>query len=115
MITSEPDRYEKLRALSTMAGDDVLGRPGPVSQFRRDLTPSNDGRTYRAPYSRPDKNPMPGIYKASMPGGKTISLMRTMFTDFCMMDCLELHGRQRGIFHPIKNRRWKRKWILVKS
>ncbi len=87
LISTEPDRFEKLRALSTTAGDDVLGRPPAVSQFRRDLTPSNDGRTYRAPYSRPEKNPAPGIYKASMPGGKTISLMRTMFTDFCMMDC----------------------------
>lgn len=87
LISSEPDRFEKLKALSTMAGDDVLGRPPAVSQFRRDLTPANDGRTYNAPYSRKDKNPMPGIYKASMPGGKTISLMRTMFTDFCMMDC----------------------------
>lgn len=87
MISREPDRFEKLKALSTMAGDDVLGRPPAVSQFRRDLTPASDGRTYRNPYSRPEKNPMPGIYKASMPGGKTISLMRTMFTDFCMMDC----------------------------
>ncbi len=87
VISTEPDRFEKLKALSTMAGDDVLGRPPAVSQFRRDLTPSGDGRTYRAPYSRKEKNPMPGIYKASMPGGKTISLMRTMFTDFCMMDC----------------------------
>lgn len=87
MISSQPDRYEKLKALSTMASDDVLGRPNPVSQFRRDLTPSQDGRTYRAPYSRADKNLAPGVYKASMPGGKTISLMRTMFTDFCMMDC----------------------------
>ncbi len=87
VISTEPDRFDKLKALSTMAGDDVLGRPPAVSQFRRDLTPSNDGRTYRAPYSRKEKNPMPGIYKASMPGGKTISLMRTMFTDFCMMDC----------------------------
>lgn len=87
LISTEPDRFDKLKALSTMAGDDVLGRPPAVSQFRRDLTPANDGRTYRAPYSRKEKNPMPGIYKASMPGGKTISLMRTMFTDFCMMDC----------------------------
>ena len=30
---------------------------------------------------------MPGVYKASMPNGKTISLMRVMFTDFCKMDC----------------------------
>lgn len=87
VISSQPDRYEKLRALSTMAADDVLDRPDPVSQFRRDQTPSQDGLTYSDPYSRPDKNPMPGIYKASMPGGKTISLMRTMFTDYCMMDC----------------------------
>lgn len=75
VISSQPDRYEKLRALSTMAADDVLGRPDPVSQFRMDQAPSQDGLTYRDPYSRPDKNPMPGIYKASMPGGKTISLI----------------------------------------
>jgi predicted DNA-binding helix-hairpin-helix protein len=87
LISTEPDRFEKLRALSTMAADDVLARPNPVTKFRRDLTPSSDGHTYRDPYSRPDKNTMPGVYKASMSGGKTISLMRTMFTDFCMMDC----------------------------
>ncbi len=87
VISTEPDRFQKLEALSTMATDDVLGRPDPVSQFRRDLRPASDGRTYRDPYSRPEKNPMPGIYKASIPGGGTIPLMRTMFTDFCMMDC----------------------------
>ena len=30
---------------------------------------------------------MPGVYRASMPNGKSINLMRVMFTDFCMMDC----------------------------
>jgi predicted DNA-binding helix-hairpin-helix protein len=86
LISTEPDRFEKLRALSTMAADDVLARPGGT-KFRSDYVQPDDGRTYRGPYSRPEKNPMPGVYRASMPGGKFINLMRTMFTDFCMMDC----------------------------
>ena len=39
------------------------------------------------PYSSPKKNPIPGVYRASMPNGKYINLMRVMFTDFCKMDC----------------------------
>ena len=86
LISSEPDRFEKLKALSTMAADDVLAKPGGT-KFRSDYVQPDDGRQYRDPYSRPEKNPMPGVYRASMPGGKFINLMRTMFTDYCMMDC----------------------------
>jgi len=77
MIQKVPDSYEKLQALGGMATDDVLS------------TPSKTRATYQdnGPYSDPKKNPLPGVYKASMPNGKTISLMRVMFTDFCKMDC----------------------------
>ena len=87
LISTEPDRFEKLRALSTMAADDIIARPSAKTKFREDYVVPGDGRTYRAPYSRPERNPMPGVYRASMPNGKFINLMRVMFTDFCMMDC----------------------------
>ena len=74
LIRRTPDTFEKLQLLGGMATDDVLSQPQKKSRERR-------------PYSDPGKNPMPGVYKASMPNGKTISLMRVMFTDFCKMDC----------------------------
>ena len=77
LIRSDPDRYQKLEKLAGMATDDVLSRPGK----------GNDYAAVRAPYSRAEKNPAPGVYKASMPNGKTINLFRVMFTDFCKMDC----------------------------
>ena len=77
LIQSDPDRYQKLEKLAGMATDDVLSRPGK----------GNDYAAVRAPYSRAEKNPAPGVYKASMPNGKTINLFRVMFTDFCKMDC----------------------------
>ena len=77
LIQSDPDRYQKLEKLAGMATDDVLSRPGK----------GNDYAAVRAPYSRAEKNPAPGVYKASMPNGKTINLFRVMFHDFCKMDC----------------------------
>jgi predicted DNA-binding helix-hairpin-helix protein len=73
LIKHTPDAYEKLGILGGMASDDILARP-------------EDGRA-RMPYNRVDRNPIPGVYRAAMPNGKVISLMRVMFTDFCMMDC----------------------------
>ena len=77
LIKHTPDAYEKLQILGAMASDDILSRPGE-GQAMRDS---------RAPYSSPEKNPIPGVYKTAMPNGKFINLMRVMFTDFCKMDC----------------------------
>ena len=74
LIKHTPDTFEKLHILSGMASDDILSRPPP------------SGRT-PAPYTSARRNPVPGVYKAAMPNGKFISLMRVMFTDFCKMDC----------------------------
>ena len=74
LIKHTPDAYEKLRILGGMATDDILTRPE-----------TRGGR--RGPYPAPDKNPTSGVYRASMPNGKYINLMRVMFTDFCKMDC----------------------------
>ncbi len=74
LIRRTPDTYEKLQILGGMASDDMLSQQPSRPRERR-------------PYSDPKKNPLPGVYKASMPNGKTISLMRVMFTDFCKMDC----------------------------
>ena len=75
LINSSPDVYEKLIRLGGMAPDDILSKPttGP--------------RESRLAYSASEKSPIPGVYKAQMPNGKTISLLRVMFTDFCKMDC----------------------------
>ena len=75
LIKRTPDAYEKLQILGGMAGDDIL------SQATR------SGREHRMPYSEPRNNPGPGVYRAAMPNGRYINLMRVMFTDFCMMDC----------------------------
>ena len=74
LVKHTPDRYEKLAILGGMASDDILYPPE-----------RSGGR--RGPYPQPKKNPSPGIYRASMPNGKYINLMRVMFTDFCKMDC----------------------------
>ena len=77
LIKRSPDAWEKLQILGGMpASDDILS---PVSQGGKN--------EFRPAYSDPRKNPMPGVYRASMPNGKSINLMRVMFTDFCMMDC----------------------------
>ena len=80
LIRRTPDTYEKLQLLGGMASDDVLSQPQRQSKERR-------------PYSDPKKNPLPGVYKASMPNGKTISLLRVMFTDF-LQDGLPLLPQQ---------------------
>ena len=72
LIKHVPDTFEKLSILGGMAGDDVLSHPGSPRP---------------APYSARKKNPLPGVYRAAMPNGKYINLMRVMFTDFCKMDC----------------------------
>ena len=77
LVNHTPDRWDKLQLLGGMATDDHLAQP----------TDGRVGRMARGPYSAPKKNPVAGVYKASMPNGKTISLMRVMFTDFCKMDC----------------------------
>jgi len=77
LIKSEPDVYTKLKHLTGMATDDVLSKPSEAKTYAAS----------RGPYSRPEKNPAPGVYKASMPNGKTINLFRVMFTDHCKMDC----------------------------
>ena len=74
LIRNTPDAYDKLRILGGMATDDILSAPE-----------TRGGR--RGPYPSRTKNPAYGVYRASMPNGKTISLMRVMFTDFCKMDC----------------------------
>ena len=73
-IKHVPDTFEKLQVLGGMATDDVLSRPEPTSRTR-------------SPYTSARRNAVPGVYKASMPNGKKISLMRVMFTDFCKYDC----------------------------
>ena len=83
-----PDRYEKLAILGGMATDDILyptsgGANGGAGGRGGGLA----GRQGRGPYPSAKKNPSPGIYRAAMPNGKFISLMRVMFTDFCKMDC----------------------------
>ena len=74
LIKHTTSTFEKLHILGGMASDDILSRPAPGSRTA-------------APYTSARRNPVPGVYKAAMPNGKTISLMRVMFTDFCKMDC----------------------------
>lgn len=90
LIKRTPDRYDKLHILGGMAASDDILTAGKVSN------PSYDGKfasgyatsgPERIAYSDPRKNPAPGVYKASLPNGKKINLMRVMFTDFCKMDC----------------------------
>ncbi len=77
LINRSPDAYDKLRYLGGMAADDVLS----AATERRFNVP-------RHAYTQPRNRDMPaGIYRAAMPNGKTISLMRVMFTDFCKYDC----------------------------
>ena len=93
LIKSAPDRYDKLRILGGMAAaDDLLGggrMPSAAADSYKGKFASGDAATgpNRVAYSDPRKNPAPGIYRASLPNGKHINLMRVMFTDFCKMDC----------------------------
>ena len=76
LIQTTPDAYEKLRHLGGMATDDVLAPEDHKFNVPREA------------YSQPRNRTMPaGVYKAAMPNGKTISLMRVMFTDVCKYDC----------------------------
>ncbi|MBI4310732.1 MAG: putative DNA modification/repair radical SAM protein [Chloroflexi bacterium] len=76
LIQTSPDAYEKLRHLGGMATDDVL---------------APEDHKFNAPqdaYEQPRNRALPaGVYKAAMPNGKTISLLRVMFTDVCKYDC----------------------------
>jgi predicted DNA-binding helix-hairpin-helix protein len=96
LIKHTPDAYEKLQILGGMAAADDILSPTLYGK-------SKDG--YRMPYSDPKKNPMPGVYRASMPNGKFINLMRVMFTDFCMMDCAYCPN---SIYVPRKRYAFKR-------
>ncbi len=81
LIKSTPDVYEKLRHLGGMATDDILS-PAERSDG---ITRPNVGGERVGP--RGGATPHAGVYKAAMPNGKRISLMRVMFTDHCIMDC----------------------------
>ncbi len=81
LIKSTPDVYEKLRHLGGMATDDILS-PAERSDGTARL---NNGNERVGP--RGGVTPHAGVYKAAMPNGKRISLMRVMFTDHCIMDC----------------------------
>ena len=83
LIRKTPDRYEKLAILGGMATDDILYPTGGGANGGA----GGRGGQGRGPYPSAKKNPSPGIYRAAMPNGKFISLMRVMFTDFCKMDC----------------------------
>jgi predicted DNA-binding helix-hairpin-helix protein len=76
LIQQTPGTFEKVQALGSMATDDVLSPPAGATNVLS-----------KAPYSVSERNPIPGVYRAQMPDGKSISLLRVMFTDFCKMDC----------------------------
>ena len=86
LIKRAPDVYEKIQILGGMAGDDVLAR-SQEGQGQGQGKGKWVGRGVTDPYSAPAKRPVPGVYRAAMPNGKFINLMRVMFTDFCMLDC----------------------------
>ncbi len=81
LIKSTPDVYEKLRHLGGMATDDILS-PAERSDGTARLSNGNERVGPRGGVT-----PHAGVYKAAMPNGKRISLMRVMFTDHCIMDC----------------------------
>ena len=74
LVKRYPDTYEKLQHLGGMATDDVL-------------SPSPRARGASAAFSGGRKSPVPGVYRAAMPNGRYVNLLRVMFTDFCKMDC----------------------------
>ena len=85
LIKRTPDVYEKIGILGGMAGDDLLAPS--ESGATRGGQGKWVGQGVTGPYSAPEKRPLAGVYRAAMPNGKFINLMRVMFTDFCMMDC----------------------------
>ncbi|MCI0886934.1 MAG: helix-hairpin-helix domain-containing protein [Chloroflexi bacterium] len=78
LIKRAATTIEKLDALGGMARDDILSRPEPSPK-------SSKGP--RQPYTLQARNSLPGVYRAALPNGKFINLMRVMFTDFCKYDC----------------------------
>ena len=74
LIKQAASTMEKLDALGGMAKDDILSRPDSSAIAKR-------------PYALQARNTVPGVYRAAMPNGKFISLMRVMLTDFCKYDC----------------------------
>ena len=81
LIQRAPDVYEKLRHLGGMATDDVL------SPAERSDGTARPGEGSERVGPRGGVTPYAGVYKAAMPNGKRIPLMRVMFTDHCIMDC----------------------------
>ena len=81
LIQRAPDVYEKLRHLGGMATDDVL------SPAERSDGMARPGEGWERVGPRGGVTPHAGVYRAAMPNGKRISLMRVMFTDHCIMDC----------------------------
>ena len=80
LIRNTPDVYQKLQHLGGMATDDVLSpETGSGHAVPRPDWHGVAGQGVNTPYA--------GVYRAAMPNGKRISLMRVMFTDYCMMDC----------------------------
>lgn len=96
LIKRTPDAYEKLQILGGMAASDDILTSSPNKWAVNNV---------QGPYSDPKKNPVAGVYKASMPNGKFINLMRVMFTDFCMMDCAYCPN---SIYVPRKRYAFKR-------
>lgn len=74
LIRHAASTIEKLDALGGMAKDDILSRPDSSARSKQ-------------PYALQARNSVPGVYRAAMPNGKFMSLMRVMFTDFCKYDC----------------------------
>ena len=110
LIKRTPDRYDKLQILGGMAASDDILTAGKADRGGHSLSGKfaagsiGSGRN-RVAYSDPRKNPAPGIYKASLPNGKKINLMRVMFTDFCKMDCAYCPN---SIYVPRKRYAFKR-------
>ena len=80
LVKHAPDRYEKLQHLGGMATDDILA---PSSSDER----MGAAAGWNAVGPRGGRTPTAGVYRAAMPNGKRISLLRVMFTDHCIMDC----------------------------
>ena len=89
LIKREPDVYEKLQHLAGMATDDVLDDAPLSKASAAALGPPSSafqGSEGTGPY-RGGVTPFAGVYRASMPNGKKISLFRVMLTDHCTFDC----------------------------
>ena len=89
LIRHEPDVYEKLHRLASMATDDVLDETPLSKATAHALGPPQGafrGSEGTGPY-RGGVTPYAGVYRAAMPNGGRISLLRVMFTDHCMLDC----------------------------